>query len=321
MTTVVTGASGFIGRALCRELAGAGHTLVALDRAPAEHPEGVAVLTADLLSEDSRVDDALAEATTVFHLAARPGVRDQHPDVVRLQHRDNVLATERVLSRTRRRTHIVFTSSSSVYGGCRGSRASAEGDTPRPRGSYARSKVAAERLCRNRSAAGGPTAVVRPFTVVGEGQRGDMALHRWIHAALAQRPLTVFGSLQRTRDFTDVREVVRALAALAERRVDDVVNVGTGSPVRLSEAVAAIGEVTGTRPEVEVVRAEAAEVPHTHADVTRLIHHTGIRPRLDLPSVIRRITTDITTPDPASTPDPATTADPATTRPDPATSP
>ncbi|MDJ1134477.1 NAD-dependent epimerase/dehydratase family protein [Streptomyces iconiensis] len=302
MTTVVTGASGFIGRVLCRELVGAGHEVVALDRVPPEPLGGVAELTVDLLADDGRIDDALAEATTVFHLAARAGVRDPHPDSARLQHRDNVLATERLLSRVRHRTHVVFTSSSSVYGGCRGARASAEGDPLLPRGSYARSKVAAERLCRQRSAVCGRTTVVRPFTVVGEGQRDDMALRRWIHAAVADRPLTVFGSLHRTRDFTDVREVARALMALAERGVDDVVNVGTGSPRRLSEAVAAIAEVTGTRPEVEVVEARTDEVPHTRADITRLVHHTGVRPQLDLPSVIRRIAADVPTPGTRTTP-------------------
>jgi nucleoside-diphosphate-sugar epimerase len=291
MSTVVTGASGFIGRLLCRELVRAGHEVVAIDRASATPAAGTLALTADLLAGDARVDEALAAATTVFHLAARPGVRDQHPEATRLRYQDNVLATEYLLRHVPPQAHVVFTSSSSVYGSGRPDRASRESDPLRPRSDYARSKVAAEELCRLRKTADErtTTTIVRPFTVVGEGQRSDMALHRWIRQARAGVPLTIFGSPHRTRDFTDVREVVRALIALAERRVDDVVNVGSGNPRRLSDVVAAIGVVTGTHPRIETVTADAAEVPHTWADISRLVRLTGISPRLDLCAVVRRV--------------------------------
>lgn len=290
VTTVVTGACGFIGGLLCRELVRAGHEIVAIDRASRAPTAESNTLTADLLAGDARVDAALAEATTVFHLAARPGVRDQHPDVTRLRYRDNVLATQHLLEQVRPEAHVVFTSSSSVYGHGRPERASREDDPLTPRNDYARSKLAAEELCWRRMAANGPTTtIVRPFTVVGEGQRSDMALHRWIRRARAGLPLTIFGSPDRTRDFTDVREVVRALMALAERRVNDIVNVGTGNPRRLSDVVAAVATVTGTRPRIETVTADVAEVPHTWADISRLVGLTGIRPQLDLEAVVRRV--------------------------------
>lgn len=288
MSTVVTGASGFIGRLLCRELVRAGHEVVAIDRACVA-PQGTVALTADLLGGDARVDEALGAATTVFHLAARPGVRDQHPDATWLRYRDNVLATEYLLQHVRPEAHVVFTSSSSVYGSGQQERASRESDPLAPRSGYACSKIAAEELCRRRTAEDGrtTTTIVRPFTVVGEGQRSDMALHQWIRQAEAGLPLTIFGSPRRTRDFTDVREVVRALIALSERRVNDVVNVGSGSPRRLSDVVTAIGTVTGTHPRIETVTADVAEVPHTWADIGRLVRLTGIVPRLDLCAVVR----------------------------------
>src|SRR5918994_165350 len=138
-----------------------------------------------------------------------------------------------------RGTPLVVTSSSSVYGGAAG-RPSHEDDPLRPLGGYARSKAAVERLCARRLAAGGLVTVARPFTVAGEGQRPDMALARWIAAVRARRPVPVLCSPGRTRDVTDVRDVVRALRLAAERRVAGPLNVGTGRPRTLAELAAAV---------------------------------------------------------------------------------
>jgi nucleoside-diphosphate-sugar epimerase len=129
--------------------------------------------------------------------------------------------------------------------------------------------------------------VARPFTVIGEGQRPDMALSRWIAAARQGRPLRVLGSLDRTRDFTDVRDVARALAAL--RGASGVVNIGAGSPHRLGDAVDAVGTVLGAEPVVEVVPAAPEEVPDTWADPSRLAELTGIVPVTDLVDAVARI--------------------------------
>ena len=83
---------------------------------------------------------------------------------------------------------VLAASSSSVYGGSLGGRASHEDDDLRPVGGYARSKVAAEALCAEHRDAGEAVCVVRPFTVVGPGQRPDMAVDRWLRAALGRSP-------------------------------------------------------------------------------------------------------------------------------------
>ena len=293
MQVVVTGSSGFVGRALVAELAGRGHSVVAIDRRPPGEPLGQApgalVLTGDLLHRDELVDVALDSADAVVHLAGCPGVRDDAADVSRRRHRDNVLATARVLAAVPPRVPVVVASWSSVYGGS-GGRPSRESDPLAPRGGYARSKVLVEDVCARRAAAGGRVTVVRPFTVVGEGQRPDMAISRWAEAALAGRPLEVFGSLRRTRDLTDVREVARVLATLADPAVAPTatLNVGTGRPRSLGEVVDAVAAATGTRPAVRVTPAAEVEPADTWADTDALRAVVGAVPVTDLADVVRR---------------------------------
>jgi nucleoside-diphosphate-sugar epimerase len=295
VSVVVTGSAGFVGRAVVAELVRRGRTVVAVDRRPPTQgstgPVGPAplVLTGDLLHRDELVDAALDSATAVVHLAGCPGVRDDAPDVDRRRHRDNVLATARVLAAVPVHVPVVVASSSSVYGGSAG-RPSRETDRVAPRGGYARSKVAVEELCARRAAAGGRVTVVRPFTVVGEGQRPDMAVARWLAAAYAGTPLEVYGSLERTRDLTDVRAVARVLATLTEPGCapTGVLNVGTGRPHTLAEVVDAVALATGCPVRTRVTPAATAEPSDTWADTSRLKATVGFVPETDLHLVVRR---------------------------------
>jgi nucleoside-diphosphate-sugar epimerase len=284
MAVVVTGAAGFLGRALVAGLAADGVAVVAVDRRPPPGGTGVDPLRADLLDRDPTVRSALREADAVFHLAGRPGVRDTGPAAEAARVRDNVAATAAVLDAVPAGTPLVVTSSSSVYGGSRG-RPSREDDPLRPLGGYARSKAEVERLC---AARGGAVAVLRPFTVAGEGQRPDMALARWIAAVRAGRPVPVLGSPARTRDVTDVRDVVRALRLAAERRVTGPLNVGTGRPRTLAELAAAVCRGLGAPAELVVMPAAAVEPAATWADATRIRRRLGFVPVTDLDELVAR---------------------------------
>jgi nucleoside-diphosphate-sugar epimerase len=291
VAVVVTGGAGFVGSALVRRLRHLGEPVVTVDRRPARTPseDGVVELVADLLERDELVTAALQTATSVVHLAGCPGVRDASPDVDLRRARDNVDATTRVLAAVPPHVPVVVASSSSVYGGSDG-RPSREGDRLAPRGGYARSKVEVERLCGLRRAAGGRVTVVRPFTVLGEGQRPDMAVSRWIGAAREDRPLVVLGSPERTRDVTDVRSVARVLADLADPQRPDVgtLNVGCGVPRTLAEIVAAVATAVGHPVRTVVTPATAVEPRDTWADPTRLRAVLGYRPRTDLTGVVAR---------------------------------
>ncbi len=194
-------------------------------------------LRADLLDRDPAVTEALRGADAVFHLAGRPGVRDtgagrgRRPDQRTTSH-----ATAAVLAAvppgTAAGRHLV------LVGVRRRRRPAVAGRPTRCARSaaYARSKAAVERLC-------GPArpvaAVLRPFTVAGEGQRPDMALARWIAAVRAGRPIRILGSPARTRDVTDVRDVVRAARLAAER--------GVGGPAQRRHRAAAHAGRAGRR--------------------------------------------------------------------------
>lgn len=304
VTVAVTGSSGFIGGHLARRLAGLGARVVGIDRRDPGPGAPWGHLRCDVTVPAARplLQQVFSEADVVFHLAARAGVRDPDPGAAEGRRRDNVLATLAVAAATPARVPLVVTSSSSVYGGSapgRGPhgavRPSREGDPLRPRGSYARTKVLVERTCALRAARGGLVAVARPFTVVGERQRPDMALARWIAALRRAEPVTVLGSPGRSRDLTDVGLVVRALLALAEHLPAGPINVGTGRPVTLGAAVRAVGEALGVVPEIRVTAAPAADPPHTCAHVGRLRGLLGRVPPTDLREVVARLVAEGTT--------------------------
>lgn len=304
MRIVVTGGAGFIGSVLVPTLTRSGHSVTVIDRRPPSPPtrraaptpggvNGHRRLVGDLTEPTAAMRAAFADADGVIHLAACPGVRDAAPDVGRRRWRDNVAATDSVLAMVPAWTRLVAFSSSSVYGGA-GRRAdgsirpSRESDPLAPRGGYAASKVAAEDLCRSRLEAGGRVLIVRPFTVIGEGQRPDMAVATWAAAARAGRPVTIFGAPDRSRDLTDVRAVARGTLALLDSGATGHVNLGTGRPRTLAELAASVCRAAGV--EVPRVVADAAdrEVRHTLADVTRLRALTGAVPHTDLDDAVRR---------------------------------
>ncbi|MGL5866196.1 MAG: NAD-dependent epimerase/dehydratase family protein [Dermatophilaceae bacterium] len=262
---VVTGGSGFVGRHLVRALLGSGHRVRVIDRV-AGTELGCQYVVADLVTDD--VAGAL-QGDVVYHLAARPGVRRDEPEVEQARIRDNVLATERVAQAVPADVPLVFTSSSSVYGGTSGAPCEESGPLA-PRGGYAWSKVAAEQICRDRAHSGGLVQIARLFTLIGEGQRPDMALALWAAAAAAGDPITVYGNLGRTRDFTDVAQAVEALICLARLSSPTVVNVGTGVGQSLAALLAAVSLHLGREPIVRIAEAPCQDPAATLAGTERL---------------------------------------------------
>ena len=288
MTVVVTGAAGFIGRHLVAALHQRGSTVVGIDRRATIGSGATGTLVADLSDGDNHVvTDALHAADAVFHLAAFPGVRAHGPAAERRRRRDNVEAARRVIDAVPLSTPLIVTSSSSVYGGSTGT-ACAESDRPLPRGAYAESKVEVERMCARRVSRGGLVAVARPFTVAGEGQRADMAIAGWLDAARRSQPLRVLGGPDRSRDVTDVRDVVEGLLRMADRGVRSTINLGTGKAHTLKAMCAAVAATLDVELRMAIVPAGTEEPPATLADTTRCEQLLGFVPSTDLHSLVRR---------------------------------
>ena len=198
--SVVTGASGFVGRALCAVLGPGRHTGLALGA------EGW----------ERRIAQSPIEGATIFHLAAR--VHDVGNEDERAFMRDNVEKTSYLAKEAARRgaRRLVFLSSLKVHGDeSPPSRPVRASDAPAPRGAYARSKLAAERAIAEVAAVTGlETATVRAPLVLGAGARGNLASL----LALADSPWPLpFASIDNRRSLVHVDDLARLLAACGER--------------------------------------------------------------------------------------------------------
>jgi nucleoside-diphosphate-sugar epimerase len=296
---VVTGAAGFIGSFLSEALLDQGHEVVGIDALTAYYPpgekranlaglqrrDGFTLVEGDLC--ELPLEGWLEDAAVVFHQAAQPGVRDSWGADFSSYVAHNVLATQRLLEACVRAgvPRLVAASSSSVYGDAP-SYPTTEESVTRPVSPYGVTKLAAEHLCL---AYAQPTvspmavATLRYFTVYGPRQRPDMGFRRFLEAALADRPLTVYGDGEQTRDFTFVADAVRAnLLAMSAPVRAEAVNVGGGRRVTLNEVLDTIGQVTGRRLRIERRPARPGDARHTAADGTRAEALLGYRPEMDL---------------------------------------
>jgi len=296
---VVTGAAGFIGSHLAEALLDQGREVVGIDAftGPVPSAEKWANLSRLLDRpgfELHRLDLATAEigplldgAAAVLHQAARPGVRSSFGQGFAGYLHNNVLATQRLLECCVRAEvpRLVFASSSSVYGDAPSYPTTEESRT-RPLSPYGVTKLAAEQLCQayaQPSLSGMTVAILRYFTVYGPRQRPDMGFRRFIEAAIAGRPIVVYGDGGQTRDFTYVDDVVRAnLLAITAPVEGEAINIGGGRRVNLHEALELIGMATGRRLRIDRRPPRPGDARHTGADGTRAEALLGYRPETDL---------------------------------------
>ena len=296
---VVTGTAGFIGSHLAEALLDRGHDVIGIDAftgsyPPADKWSNVSGLLArpgfelhrlDLATAE--VDPLLAGASAVFHLAARPGARTSFGPGFSGYLHDNMLATQWLLESCVRAEvpRLILASSSSVYGDAPTYPTTEESRT-RPVSPYGVTKLAAEHLCQaytQLARSSMAVAILRYFTVYGPRQRPDMGFRRFIEAALAGRPVPVYGDGGQTRDFTYVDDVVQAtLLAMTAPVEAEAINIGGGQRVSLNEAIDLIGAATGRRLRVERRPPRPGDARHTGADGTRGELLLGYHPETDL---------------------------------------
>lgn len=300
----VTGAAGFIGQHLCLQLLQQGWHVLALDNLSASHaPEGFRRLqhwarqTSRLQVQHCNLHEisalrALPAPQVIFHLAARPGVRDSED--LALYQQANVLTTESLLAACASlpAVRLVFASSSSVYGEPLQSGPVSESRPCQPRSVYGQSKWQCENRVEHWSQSSGHEGVcLRLFSVYGAAQRPDMAFRRWAEALHRQEPLLLHEPARMARDFTEVRDAVAGLCLAARAPLDKAFacfNIGSGvqTPLQVAvqgliQALQAQGDALGT-PSWRVQAAHRAEVYHTWADLQQAGLHLGYKPRYTL---------------------------------------
>ncbi len=304
MRALVTGAAGFVGSNLARQLLREGHEVVGIDVLTdyyevsikrgnlASIPEtGFTFVEADLNTVD--LTALLADVDWIFHQAGQPGVRMSWGKDFAIYVRQNVEATQRLLEAAKDAPNLkrlVYASSSSIYGNAERYPTSEE-DRPQPVSPYGVTKLAAEHLCSlYASNFGVPTVSLRYFTVYGPGQRTDMAFTRFVRAAVLDDLITIYGTGEQIRDFTFVDDVVAANIAAANETVPPgtVLNVAGGSNVSVLDTLAILSAANGRPLRVEHTESVKGDVFRTGGDTTKITSLLGWKPTVTIEEGLAR---------------------------------
>jgi UDP-glucuronate 4-epimerase len=305
-TILVTGAAGFIGSFVCARLAALGHHVCGCDNFNDYYdprlktgrvrallgPYDVPCRTVEL-SDPAQVVELFerVQPTLVVHLAGQAGVRHslEHPGAYV---QSNLVAFGHLLEACRRHRidHLVYASSSSVYGGNAKVPFSEDDATDEPVSLYAATKKANELMAHAYSHLYRlPATGVRLFTVYGPWGRPDMAYFRFTEMLLKGEAIPVFGAGQLRRDFTYIDDTVESIVRLLFKPRPDagasphwVFNVGADRPIKMVDFIGTLERVLGVRAALDFQPMQPGDVAATHADTSKLQAWIGYAPATPL---------------------------------------
>jgi UDP-glucuronate 4-epimerase len=297
---LITGHAGFIGSQLALAYLEQGHDVLGIDGMTDYYDVSLKRARLDLLApfpgfrhveasmEDAarlRLEVAAFRPDLVLHLAAQAGVRYclENPDAYVSS---NLVGTFNLLEACKGASpaHVMLASTSSAYGGNRELPFRELDPTRAPVSLYAATKIGTEAIAHSFAHIQGvPVTVFRFFTVYGPWGRPDMALFKFVAAALADEPIEVYGFGNMRRDFTYVDDLVRAVLALAERAPQigrpvserdslsavapyRIVNIAGGNSIQLMEFVEAIEAALGREVRKQLLPMQPGDVVETAAD-------------------------------------------------------
>ena len=321
---LVTGAAGFIGFHLCKRYLQRGNVVFGIDNVNDIYD---VTLKNDRLSQlDGRsgftfgnLDLVDREAITrlfekeqfdvVVHLAAQAGVRYSltHPHTYI---NSNLVGFLNILEGCRHQgmKHLVYASSSSVYGANTKMPFSVHDNIDHPISLYAATKKANELMAHSYSHLYGlPTTGLRFFTVYGPWGRPDMALFKFTKAILSGEPIDVYNRGNMRRDFTYIDDIIEGVVRVTDRipqlnsewNGDDpdpsgsrapykIYNIGNNQPTELMDVIAHLEECLGRKAEKNMLPMQPGDVPETFADIDDLVRDVGFRPATTIQEGIAR---------------------------------
>ena len=300
---LVTGGAGFIGSSIARALIARGDGVRIVDNFSTGKRENIADLAEhiELLEGDIRDDKLLARAMAgvevVFHEAAIASVPASMAEPLE-NHAVNATGTMRVLESARRAgvRRVLYAASSAAYGDEPGL-PKVETMRPAPISPYGATKLAGEVAMQVYARAFGlETVCLRYFNVFGARQdpQSEYAavIPKFITAALAGKPLRIFGDGQQSRDFCHIDNVVDAnLAAAAAdgpRVAGGLFNIGCGEAIDLNRVVAILGDVLGRKIDPVYEPARAGDIKHSWGDVSAARAAFGFRAGVSFADGLRR---------------------------------
>jgi UDP-glucuronate 4-epimerase len=313
MAVLVTGAAGFIGMHVSAALLARGEQVVGIDNlndyyTVALKEARLATLTSQRDFRFERLDLAETEALLRFtkthpeidrvvHLAAQPGVRYSvdHP---RAYITANLVAQLEVLEACRhlpKLKHLVFASSSSVYGGNTKLPFAIEDPVDQPQSLYAATKKSDELMSFCYSHLYGlPSTGLRFFTVYGPWGRPDMAPWLFTSAIIAGKPIKLFNQGKMRRDFTFIDDIVAGVVACLDKPPTDakppygLYNIGNSNSEELERFVAILEAAIGKKAIVERVPMPPGDIEATYADITATTRDFGFVPKTTLANGLPR---------------------------------
>jgi UDP-glucuronate 4-epimerase len=319
MTVIVTGAAGFIGMHVAKALLGRRERVVGIDNLNGYYDPALKRARLDgLLAErgfefveadiaDMAALEALAGregggVTAIVHFAAQAGVRYslQRPfDYLHSNLAGHLAVLELCRHHLPELRHLVYASTSSVYGANQKVPFSIEDRCDAPVSLYAATKRADELMSEAYARLYAiPQTGLRFFTVYGPWGRPDMAYYSFADAIAAGRPVTLFNHGRMRRDFTFVDDVVEGVLAALDRppdRADDpphrLYNLGSDRPVELMDLVRTLEAALGRTAEIRMAEMQPGEVEVTWADIAATTRDLGWRPTTPLAEGLARFAT------------------------------
>jgi UDP-glucuronate 4-epimerase len=307
---IVTGAAGFVGMHVAERLLERGETVIGVDvfndyydpalkaarAARLDGRPGFTMVRLDI-ADDAAVMELVRSsgAKRIVHLAAQAGVRYSIDNPFAYQ-RSNLAGHLSILEAARHNgvTHLVYASSSSVYGDRPQSMAGGEGAgfketdaVDAPVSLYAATKRANELMSISYAKLYGfPMSGLRFFTVYGPWGRPDMAYYGFTQKILKGEPIEVYGEGRMARDFTYIDDIVDGIVGVLDnppaRGGHEIYNIGDNDPVGLLDMITTLEAAIG-REAVKIMRPmQPGDVTATYADITKLNALTGYKPKVKL---------------------------------------